>query len=461
MLRLLARRLHGTPRVRYNYNHAYSFQRAPLRVHRFFQTLFALACASTFAYYMFWPRHTFPASVASILRQGLWAESDRGEHDYELALKYYLQALKECNTLEMDILSDEYTGIQLKVAEMYERLGLVSDAELVYDEISALYLSVLKNPNSQGIWLPEMVEHRGRLIQRDLRVALKIILLNVLNLNLQKSILAAHLAIAEAEVNDRLSAEDLAWLQKYPAGAPRENRLAFQPFGEEFFNGMEMLLAFVLGQGDMELALYLNYKILARMALAGVSAERQLLTRCNTASLVFFQMETAEAKWRELARKIAGAKGVDVGYVERAFESGNVAELKDDSLFAEAQDNFAKWRKYSAELAAQYQSVIADTKKLPLERLNDPQVVQVAALATYSLGVTALHRQDYDRAERLLREARARSRASGFEELLSLAEAELEKLFLEKTPKTASDTPEPDKDGVSACDVLITRVKQE
>lgn len=70
-----------------------------------------------YAYYMWWPKHTFPSSVAKILRKGLWAESDRGEHDYQLALKYYLEALEHCKEIGMDPLCDEYTGVQLKIGK--------------------------------------------------------------------------------------------------------------------------------------------------------------------------------------------------------------------------------------------------------------------------------------------------------------------------------------------------------
>ena len=91
------------------------------------------------AYYLWWPKHTFPSSVAKILRKGLHAESDKGDCDFQLALKYYIQALQECDSLEMDKLSDEYTGIQLKIAEMFERMHMFIVPAFIYNEFSLLY----------------------------------------------------------------------------------------------------------------------------------------------------------------------------------------------------------------------------------------------------------------------------------------------------------------------------------
>ena len=59
-----------------------------------------------------------------------------------MALKYYLEALAKCDELGMDKLLDEYTGIQLKIGEMFERLNMMEDAAFIYNEIATLYLNV-------------------------------------------------------------------------------------------------------------------------------------------------------------------------------------------------------------------------------------------------------------------------------------------------------------------------------
>ena len=59
-------------------------------VKKLFYVTAGLGVITGYAYYMWWPKHTFPSSIAKILRKGLWAESDKGEFDYQLALKHYL-----------------------------------------------------------------------------------------------------------------------------------------------------------------------------------------------------------------------------------------------------------------------------------------------------------------------------------------------------------------------------------
>ena len=91
-------------------------------------TLSGITAVSVGLWWLYWPHHTFPTSVAKILRQALWQESDKMEHDYQAALKFYLEAINECDRLSLDPISDEYTGIQLKIAEMYEKLGMFEEA---------------------------------------------------------------------------------------------------------------------------------------------------------------------------------------------------------------------------------------------------------------------------------------------------------------------------------------------
>ena len=109
-------------------------------------TVGAVGALSFGVYYYYWPRHTFPNSVARILRKALWEESDKKDHDFQAALKFYLEALDECNRLSMDRISDEYTGIELKVAEMYERLNMSSEAHDLYLEMLYRYFDALHTP---------------------------------------------------------------------------------------------------------------------------------------------------------------------------------------------------------------------------------------------------------------------------------------------------------------------------
>lgn len=80
-----------------------------------------------------------------------------------------------------------------------------------------------------------------------------------------------------------------------------------------------------------------------------------------------------------------------------------------------------------------YESVLELAKSTdhPQDTIHSP-VNQTVALATYGLGVINLHLLHYDRAERLLRESRVRSKSCGYEELITEIERELTKLFKER-----------------------------
>lgn len=472
----------------FNYAHHQAYRPRASRFKRFITVNLCLASLTAFAYYMWWPKHTFPASVAKILRKGLWAESDKGEKDYQLALKHYLEALEECRELNMDKLSDEYTGIQLKVGEMYERLDMVADAAYVYNEIATLYLSVLKAPPSsaQGARVKGSV-HRGHLIQKDLRVALKLVQLSKENPLLCKAILITHLLIAQEEANKKMglaqapasllapddllarnldarALKDLKSVEtsKNVAGSPESggnddgadvvvlqtNPEAWAPFANEFFGAMDMLSAICLTAGDLKAASSIRVSMTSKMLVAGVAPDQLLLAQCNTASLLYFQAEKLEAEEMELRKKFAGLAGVDYHAVKALHDpllplavlDTDAAEIREKIGAAvldadkHAYEEVVASRKMLLDMVlATYESVINGSKALPADvvRLH-ATIAETVALATYGLGVVSLHLSQYEKAERLLREARVRSKSCGYDILIEEIERELQKLFNEK-----------------------------
>lgn len=469
----------GVPRSvgafrRINYSN-FQYAPRPLRFRRFLTFNLGLVASISFAYYMWWPKHTFPLSVARHLRRGLWAESNKGEEDYQLALKHYLEALDECDRLKMDPLCDEYTGIQLKVGEMYERLDMMDEATFTYNEIATLYLSVLKAPPSsaQGKRI-KSIDHRAHLIQKDLRIALKLVELNRLNQLLAKAILITHLLIAQDEVNRKLgvpagSLTDASLIAdgertlvlSLDAGTEPEivlqtNPEAWEPFTNEFFNAMDLLSAICTFFGDIKAASSIRVAMTSKMLMAGVSPERLLLSQCNTASLLYFQAEQLQAEEQMLRRKFATAAGVDYAKVKAIHdplqpvdvgedEAGAIRVKIVDAVLDADKDAYErvvgnKQRLLQMTIAT-YESVIAGLKKLPQEVQRDNTYIgEIVALATYGLGVVYLHLSDYDRAERLLREARVRSKGCGYDLLIEEVERELGKLFNEKKTLKAKDT---------------------
>lgn len=409
---------------------------------------FAIATATAaiglcyYLYAKFESDHLYSPLVEDCLRRGLFAESDAGDGDFQLALKHYLQALDECDALGMDPLEDSYTGIQLKIAEMFERLGMIRDANFIYNEIATLYLSVLTaSPTLHNYQRIHSREHRRHLISRDLKVAIKLVELNNLNSALCKAILMLHLLVAQDEVNQARGSTSQILLDaatgtgKQPFTAtisPDSIALSsvgessglpvtidthpewWEPFADEFFTGMDLLSTICLTSGDLAVATTTRISMTELMMLAGVEPAQVLLSQCNLGSLLYSQAELYESKAHQLQQ------GFDL-----IPEPGNAA--KAEYLAA------IEVQKHCMNLAIQvYQLVITQGRTLIPSESTEGMGNECIALATYGLGVVYLHMANYDQAERLLRESRVRSRQCKYDALLPEAQRELEKLFSEK-----------------------------
>lgn len=126
--------------------------------------LFTLVGGSVIMY--FWqPWNPYSAEVSKELRKGLWEERD-GKEDYLKALKYYQDALKiGKENGEMEQLSLKYTGIVLKIAEMYQNLNMTDKLIKTYFNLSTFIFDNLIHGN-----ISDDNTERGLLIDRDLIV---------------------------------------------------------------------------------------------------------------------------------------------------------------------------------------------------------------------------------------------------------------------------------------------------
>lgn len=426
-----------------------------------------------FAYWQWWPKHTFPSLVAKILRLGLWAESDKGENDFELALKHYLEALEECKKLEMDDLSDEYTGIQLKIAEMYERLGKLDEANFIYNEISILYVSILTaSPESKQGLRVKNLNHRCHLIQKDLRLSIKLVENEQKNPSLSKAILQTHLIIAQDQL-DRLIA-----VQNKLNDDNSNSSLITPPFIEELLTAQDLLQAIAASQGDLILAININGKMLDTMKNFKQPPFKAIRTSCNLGSLLYLNSEEWEAKEIQFRKKINLELGEDLNQLTYKLNNNNLSFtfngekeslerlmklVKDKNSLAENYLNAIHERyKYLLQSIKCYQLTIelGDLEKKKLESsknsmldVSDNEIhelstaVEFAALATYGSGVIHLHLSDYDLAERFFREARVRARNCKYDDLMPEIERELNKVFDErKKLKDPSTNASPSQD---------------
>lgn len=421
------------------YNYSNPYNPTTPRYKKVLGSLFVVTGILGVCYYLYWPKHTFPSAVAKILRKGLWAESDKGEEDFELALKYYLEALKKCDELDMDKLSDEYTGIQLKIGEMYERLNLIDQANFVYNEIATLYLKVLTDDKEP---LPESLKHH--FIQKDLRIIIKLVELNKQNMNLCRAILITHSTIPsliiDSKLGKKLSALNVDDIELFKQ---ENNKLIhFLPFLDEYINVLNLLIAINISLGDYNYSINLNLNLNKLMLLINYDSDKILLNQCNLGSLLYLQSEIFELKLVDIfkSNKIDYKKiavndyenyvdfdrfnGVDSSKYNSFYKNyTNCIHLSIDAY--ENVNNIGKSliRNRNLEVPASEESPEHDM----LVRINE-----LIALSTYSLGVINLHLKDYNKSERLLRESRVLARNCKYSDLLNEIESELSKLFKEK-----------------------------
>ncbi|KAF3992150.1 hypothetical protein FT663_01285 [Candidozyma haemuli var. vulneris] len=428
----------------------------------------AFVTVSTFAYYYFWPKHTFPKSVAKILRKGLWAESNKGNADWSLALKYYIEALQECDSLDMDTLSDEYTGIQLKIAEMYERLGMNEDASLLLTELNTYYVSVLTAP--PGSDLAKKVKnkaHRGRLIQRSLRTALKACQFMDGSPGFAKAFLITNLIIANDEAKSKMAGDLIAaategkeeFKELQGKTLNESNPDAFFPFAEEYFGVCDLLAVISIQLNDIETGLWARMLMTEDMIQANMSQDRIMLSQCNVASMLYMLMEKREGELLIHQRHVIERSDV---LDKDELSKKDIRQLRSQATKymtnEEKQVNdviLESIKRLQSLVISTYDTIVTAWKKMPAELKND-SMDQTAAIATYGLGVVHLHLGTYREAERYLREARVRSKNCSYDVLLSEIEREMEKLKQEKNKASqrASDEHQSGSDLLQANEVI-------
>lgn len=456
---------------------------------------FLILAAIPLAYNEYWPHHTFPTSVAKLLRKGLWAESNKGEYDFQLALKYYIQALEEAQKLDLDHISDEYTGIQLKIAEMFERLSMYEEAFLIYSEILTLYLSVLTAKPDNPNYRPLTMEQKDHLIKKDLRLAVKIGS-ELENPNVMKPYIITHLLIANDQICRKLghginfgAAANYArhggaegWeklseplIGKSPKSRPvhlvekKENFLvvkcedgalveieqnpdAWEPFCEEYFQAGDLCMLSLIMLQDMTTAFDTAWNLWEQMLLAGYGPPYKFLHHtCNIGSLAFNRAEQFEYGEIKLRKEIASKMGVEdyFGLTAEQIENSDKISRLDKDAFKE----IIKVKEISIrEAKSIYDLVlraIKDHHQSEIDRVSDvintdqtkevqsaKFVAECSALATYGLGVINLHTGEYDEAERFLREARIKAKKIEYNVLIDNIEEELGKVFRERSEKS-------------------------
>lgn len=378
-------------------------------------------------YYFYWPKHTFPSSVAKILRKGLWAESDKGENDFQLALKHYIEALNKADEVGLNPISDEYTGIQLKICEMLERLNKFDEAQFIYNEIATNYLLTLTSkPGTKEFAQIKNSFHRQHLIQKDLRIAIKLVEYNKHNKFLSKSILLTHLIVAFDEINTQIStlpSNNQFKMGNFAISLP--NSTFEFPFMDELLNAMDLYQAICISTGDLNNAVNINFKMLQYSMISKEPVFKIIKIFCNIGSLFYLQAEELELQKFNL-QKTPNPNPSVIEEVSKNHE--NFLNLAINSYKMALQPN-----NFNASYQLTLPNLNDNISPMQLDQYN--LTTESLALATYGLGVTYLHMGNYELAEKFLRESRVKSKSCNYEDLLPEIERELNKLFNEKKLK--------------------------
>ena len=408
--------------------------------------VFGLGLIGSLSFGLWWfyyPHHNYPRSVSKLLRKALWEESDKKDFNYQGALKYYIEALDQCDKIEMDPLSDEYTGIQLKIAEMYEHLNFEKEANSIYWELVHRYYQALNTPGKV------LEDSRPHVVQKDLRVLIKALEQND-DLMYGKKVLLAHLLLAQEEIlsrspelkkyfdsrkqdviksNEKNGHDIVVIKQKFDPDDflkaikvdengcmildIRKDSSAWEPLKEEFFTARDLYTAYCLSTKDILSALGCKMTTVQWMVLADMAPGQILLSQANLGSLLYLQTEQVEGQ---------------------LFALNQVPEDSRDDKFVETVEQLKKQREVCLDLASRsYQSVVTFGKKnkklrFQVNDLLDPSASQAIALSTYGMGVISLHRGDFSKAERLLNESLSLAKETDFQELVNPSQVELEKV---------------------------------
>ncbi|KAG5365740.1 Protein MRG3-like protein [Yarrowia sp. B02] len=408
---------------------------------RFWMVLLALAVISGGSAWYLLFSNNFSPEVAALLRKALKAESDSfGGQNLQDAVRYYIEALMMAEEQGMSPISDEYTGIQLKLAEMYEMLNYPDAATDVYMEICMAYFDAFQKNQ-----VP--VDRRPDIVQRGLRVALKLAHAGGKEgMDKARRALELQIQMAQEEVGRRLppGAEALRQLMNEPhtkTGWPprlmnasaQANQLrrsgeleAWMPFRDELIAARDLLTTFNLGADMPDQAIREKQVTYQMMLASGCGVGELLLAQANLGSMLYLMAEKMEALVAAADKSggtIKFSNGVDVP--RNLLQPGNSMVLT------------------RAEVT--YKRVLDGIQKLEPEVRRTKEVEEAQALCTYGVGVINIKKGEYEQAKDYLREARTRAKGSGFEDLVLAADGELEKV-----DKLAAEAAEAPKDKESS-----------
>ncbi|CAI4044580.1 Rci50p SKDI_11G0870 [Saccharomyces kudriavzevii IFO 1802] len=390
-------------------------------------------------WWVYWPHHTFPKPVAKILRKGLHSEIKKEGADFEKSLQYYLEALEECKAGKMDSLSDEYTGIEIKIGEMYEKLNLLDDATTLYLGMLKRFYHLLSKPTDFS------TEKRFMLLKRDLQILIRFIEINK-DSQTNITLLTIHLLLAQQEflnnspeirailsepkIQDNqqpdwknfkglsLIGKSRADYQKYLSLKKKQVLKIREPedeqnvFVKELLTARELYTQYCLTKNNITGALNSKITTMEWMLLTNSPLDQVLLAQAELGSIFYLNSEKFEGSLYSM----------DKEYHEKPENL--------EFIRSKLKDNQNACLQYSADC---YKSIIsfAHENQYPKSATNsemDKGILKALSLSHYGVGVINLHKGRLKTSKVQLKTAIRISEMIHFNELIKEANSELKKI---------------------------------
>lgn len=418
-----------------------------------------LLVAGAYIGWKWYTHHNYPLEVAQKLKQGLMAELNGAGYrkpDNKKALQFYIEALHLADQLEMDPVSDEYTGIQFKIADMYARLGYFDEAMWMYTEVCGVYLSALE----RGAFEPQDRDHA---VKRALMISTTMALYmgnrpQLARLSLLPSLVSAEKELARSHpeivksFSNKVADQSPIYEQFKDNLAPNNSLTGYWPdFKDQLLALREVYTASSIAVGDYYNALLTKLRTTELQLTSGAGIGEVLLGVTNIASILYLQGSFEQVATQDI--KQSGTEPNEDTVIDRNIDmKGNMQEASIPGVPTEsklyrpvpqslvADPNLHGSDAYFDAARAQYQLVLDRIGKLGIWQRRSAYVSEAQAIATYGLGVIACHRSEWAKAEEYLREARLRARGLEIEPLLESAKSELTKI--EKLKALPEDSPE-------------------
>lgn len=438
-----------------------------LNIRKRIVTLAGIAGIVAAAYfYLDKSRDNVPIAVKELTKAALWQESNKESFNLRQALIFYSKAIEVYDEIlgseAPTCIDDSYTRLELKIAEMYEKLNMPEESKACYMHILDKFYDALLATDRVPI------EDRAELIKKDLRVLIKSLEINK-DLESGKKNLLKHLMLAQEEVlvrspdlkkffeerqnrlqqlmkNRKLfdAAQFKTYIDEDNIKFDHEGYMilnlekdssAWEPFKEELFTARDLYTAYCLSSKDTLSALSCKMTSVEWMVMADMPPGQIFLSEANLGSLFYLQAEKFEQEIDSLNKK------------RKMLSDNQEAEDKnhdDAESLIKALRHLNTNKDTCLKMADKcYQSILKFAQKNNKLRFHyqdqlDPSVVQGIALATYGMGVLHLHKGGYMKAEKLFKDAINIAKDIDFKELINEAEKELEKVLLIKSDNLES-----------------------